>query len=92
MPKSPYQKSRQKIQNNMEYKVKPFSASVSSGSGSSTQVAGQVQSFIDTETAGGWEFVSCGNIDTTIQGSNGCFGFGATPSSTTSILVLVFKK
>jgi len=75
----------------MEYKVKPFIVQVSS-KGSSTDVANQVNSFISNETTDGWEFVSCGNIDTQISGSNGCFGIGATPASSTSIMVLVFKR
>ena len=75
----------------MNYKVKPFIAQVSS-KGSTTDVANQVNSFIDQETSDGWEFVSCGNIDTQISGTNGCFGIGVTPGSLTSTMVLVFKK
>ena len=75
----------------MEYKVKPFISQVSSG-GSSAEVANQVSSLINEETSEGWEFVSCGNIDTQIEGTSGCFGIGATPASSTSIMVLVFKK
>jgi len=75
----------------MEYKVKPFVAQVSSAEGSSA-VAEQVASFIEHESVDGWEFVSCGNIDTTIAGSGGCFGIGAKPSTTTSVMVLIFKK
>lgn len=75
----------------MNYKVKPFIAKLSSG-GTSANAASQVEAFISQETSDGWEFVSCGNIDTQIAGSNGCFGIGATPASSTSTLVLVFKK
>jgi len=75
----------------MEYKVKPFMVQVSS-KGTSDDVAGQVASFIAKEAVDGWEFVSCGNIDTEIAGSSGCFGIGAKPASSTSIMVLVFKK
>jgi hypothetical protein len=75
----------------MEYKVKPFSVTVSND-GNAGQVASQVASFISQETNDGWEFVSCGNIDTQIEGTSGCFGIGAKPASTTSIMVLVFKK
>jgi hypothetical protein len=75
----------------MEYKVKPFIAKVSRG-GTASDVANQVNSFINQETADGWELLSCGNIDTHIEGTNGCFGIGAKPGSSTSILVLVFKK
>jgi len=75
----------------MEYKVRPFTASIS-GKGTSTGVAGQVENFINSECSGGWEFVSCGNIDTIISGSSGCFGIGAKAPTSTSVLVLVFKK
>lgn len=75
----------------MNYKVKSFVAKIS-GSGNASDVANQVQTFISQETSDGWEFVSCGNIDTEIAGSNGCFGIGAKPGSSTSIMVLVFKK
>ncbi len=75
----------------MNYKVKPFIVKVSS-KGSASDVASQVESFISQESSDGWEFVSCGNIDTQIEGSNGCFGIGAKPASSTSIMVLVFKK
>lgn len=75
----------------MNYKVKPFIAKVSN-SANSTDVATQVESFINQETSDGWEFVSCGNIDTQISGSSGCFGIGATAASSASIMVLVFKK
>ena len=75
----------------MTYKVKPFIAKISSG-GTTGDAASQVESFIKQETSDGWEFVSCGNIDTQIAGSSGCFGIGAKPAESTSILVLVFKK
>lgn len=75
----------------MNYKVKPFVAKVGSN-GNSANVADQVQSFIDQETSDGWEFVSCGNIDTQIAGSSGCFGIGAKAGGSASIMVMVFKK
>ena len=75
----------------MNYKVKPFIAQVNSN-GSSDDVANQVNLFINQETSDGWEFVSCGNIDTRISGTNGCFGIGATLGSSTSTMVLIFKK
>ena len=75
----------------MEYKVKPFVAQVRSSEGSSA-VAQQVASFIEQEAVDGWKFVSCGNIDTTIAGSGGCLGLGSKPSTSTSIMVLVFKR
>lgn len=75
----------------MEFKVIPFRATVSN-KGSNADSANQVQSTINQYSNDGWEFVSCGNIDTTIAGSGGCFGLGATPPTNTSVLVLVFKK
>lgn len=75
----------------MEYKVVPFSVSVSSNENAGS-VAGQVASLIQSESNQGWTFVSCGNIDTQIQATSGCFGIGAKPASQTSVMVLVFKK
>lgn len=75
----------------MNYKVVPFRATISS-SGTLNDAANQVQAIIEENSSQGWEFVSCGNIDTTVQGSAGCFGIGAKPAENTSVLVLVFKK
>ena len=75
----------------MSYKVKPFIAKISKN-GTASDAASQVESFIQQETSDGWEFVSCGNIDTQIAGNSGCFGIGATPATSTSTMVLVFKK
>jgi hypothetical protein len=75
----------------MSYKVVPFSASIKSN-GSPADVALQVSACIQRETSSGWELVSCGNIDTNVAGSMGCFGIGAKPSTTTSVLVLIFKQ
>jgi len=75
----------------MDTKVIPFTASMQSN-GTSNDVAKQIESLIKQQNDAGWEFVSCGNIDTTIAGSNGCFGVGAKPATNTSVMVLVFKK
>lgn len=75
----------------MNYSVIPFHATVGN-KGTDADAAKQVQSLIDQQASSGWEFVSCGNIDTTIAGSNGCFGFGAQAAVNTSVLVLIFKK
>lgn len=75
----------------MAYKVVPFKATISS-SGTPGDAASQVQSIIQQHVSEGWEFVSCGNIDTTIAASGGCFGVGGTPASNTSVMVLVFKQ
>ena len=75
----------------MSYKAIPFQVKVGS-KGTDGDVANQVQSVIDQNTNDGWEFVSCGNIDTAVAGSNGCFGIGATAATSTSVMVLIFKK
>jgi hypothetical protein len=75
----------------MNHKVVPFRAQISSN-GTMTDVAKQVEKAIEQETSSGWEFVSCGNIDAYIEGTNGCFGIGAKPASMKSMMVLVFKK
>ncbi|MCB9257419.1 MAG: hypothetical protein H6579_09835 [Chitinophagales bacterium] len=75
----------------MQYKVLPFISNVSFGSGQNEAVR-QLESFIERETIDGWEFVSCGNINTNIAGSNGCFGIGSTPDRSISTLVMIFKK
>jgi hypothetical protein len=75
----------------MEYKVVPFSVKIGNND-TTAHVASQVQNVIHQETVNGWDFVSCGNIDTQIEATAGCFGIGAKPASSTSIMVLVFKK
>lgn len=75
----------------MAYKVKPFIAKVSN-KGSAEDVAYQVEAFIEKESVDGWKFLGCGNIQTTIAGTNGCFGFGATPGSIASVMVIIFSK
>jgi len=75
----------------MNYKVVPFTAQVKN-KGTMGEVAQLVQSAIQQEATAGWEFVSCGNIDTVVEGTSGCFGFGAKPGGVTSVMVLVFRK
>ncbi len=75
----------------MTYKVRPFIAKVSN-KGNAEEVAYQVEAFIEKESVDGWKLIGCGNIDTTVAGSNGCFGFGSTPSITTSVMVIIFGK
>ena len=55
-------------------------------------MSAQVESAISQQASSGWEFVSCCNIDTSIAGTNGCFGLGAKPATSTSVLVLIFKQ
>ena len=75
----------------MNYKVIPYTA-VISGRGTNDDVAKSVEETIQQQAGQGWEFVSCGNIDTVVKGSAGCFGVNAKPDSLVSVLVLVFKK
>lgn len=75
----------------MAYKVKPFIAKVSN-KGSTEDVAYQVEAFIEKESMDGWKFLGCGNIHTNVAGTNGCFGIGATPGTSTSVMVIIFGK
>ena len=75
----------------MNYKVLPISVQIAAN-GNVGQVSAQVESAISQQASSGWEFVSCGNIDTSVAGSNGCFGLGAKPATSTSVLVLIFKQ
>ncbi len=73
------------------HKVVPFQASISN-TGSSRDVAVGLQRVIDQETASDWEFVQIQELTTFVAGSAGCFGLGATPGTTTSMAVLIFRK
>ena len=73
------------------YKVLPFQANISN-TGSSKDVAADVQRIIDSEVSTGWEFVQIQELTTFVAGSSGCFGLGATPGTTTSMSLLIFRK
>jgi hypothetical protein len=75
----------------MNYKVIPFQAQISQAGGSN-DVAAQLEALICNEAASGWEYVRLETVETNVAGSNGCFGFGATPSRITSYSVAVFQK
>ena len=75
----------------MSYKVVSFSPSIS-GSGSSDDVAKQMESVIQQMANDGWTFVSHAASETRVSGSSGCFGLGAKPDSSTQFQFLVFKK
>ena len=75
----------------MKYKVVPFAAAVSNTQDAS-QLASQVESIISTHAASGWEFVSVSQLQTFKAGSNGCFGIGATPSTTVTTEFIVFRQ
>jgi zinc-ribbon domain/Domain of unknown function (DUF4177) len=73
------------------YKVVSFQASISS-TGSGQDVAAALQRAIDQEATSGWEFVQIQELTTFVAGNSGCFGLGATPGTTTSLAVLIFKR
>jgi hypothetical protein len=75
----------------MQYLVVPFVASVGNRA-SSQEVADQLQALANEKAAQGWQYVGLESVDTHVAGSNGCFGFGATPSQATSVSVAVFGK
>lgn len=75
----------------MDYKVIPFKANIGNTDDASA-AASQLESLIASHTGAGWEYVRLENVDTFVAGSNGCFGFGATPGRNTSISMAVFRK
>lgn len=75
----------------MEYKVVPFNAVIGQKDGAS-QAASQLQGLIDTMKSEGWEYVEMVNIDTYVEGTSGCLGFGAKPGYNAAVAAVVFKK
>lgn len=76
-----------------EYKVVPFVASIShTEKAKAVKASSQLQDLITQFAKDGWEYVRLESLETYVAGDNGCFGFGATPSKSTSISMIVFKK
>ena len=73
------------------YKVVPFQAHISN-TGSGQDLATSLQQIVNQEASGGWTFVQIQELTTSMAGSSGCFGFGATPGTTVYMSVLIFKK
>jgi len=73
------------------YKVVPFQAHIAN-TGSGQDLANGLQQIINQEAAGGWSFVQIQELTTSIAGTSGCFGFGATPGNTVYMSVLIFSK
>jgi hypothetical protein len=73
------------------YKVVPFQAHISN-TGSGQDLATGLQQIINQEASDGWSFVQIQELTTSIAGSSGCFGLGATPGTTVSMSVLIFQK
>lgn len=77
----------------MEYRVVPFSADVSSHQGGS-DAASNLQSLINSETSGDWEFVDFEQVQSYKAGSSGCFGtdIGATEPETFTVTMVIFRR
>ena len=75
----------------MTYKVMPFTASITQQEGSANAAA-QLEQLIAQMAASGYEYVRLESIPTFVAGTNGCFGLGATPPTTRSISVVVFRQ
>jgi len=74
-----------------EYHVVPFVASIGQLEGAK-QAADQLQALIQNLAAQGWEYVRLESVTTFVAGGAGCFGFGATPGTTTAFSMAVFRK
>lgn len=75
----------------MEFIVVPFAAQVKQNE-TTAAVATQMQSVINSYVAQGWEYLRMDSVQTSVAGSSGCFGLGATPGYVTTFNVLVFKR
>ena len=75
----------------MMHKVVPFTASIGNTDDASA-AAKQLESLILATASEGWEYVRLESVDTIVAGQNGCFGFGATPPTSRSISMAVFRK
>lgn len=73
------------------YRVVPFVAAIASNQGAE-QASSQLESLIQTYAQQGWEYVRLENVETYVEGTNGCFGLGATPARMTSYSMVVFRQ
>jgi hypothetical protein len=73
------------------YKVVPFAAQINRND-TTSQVAAQMQTIIDNYVGNGWQYMRMDAVQTSVAGTNGCFGIGAQPGFTTTYTVLVFKQ
>jgi hypothetical protein len=74
-----------------QFSVVPFVASVGNRS-NSEDVARQLESLINAKATEGWEYIRLESVETNVAGSNGCFGLGATPATSTIVSVVVFAR
>lgn len=75
----------------MVYKTVNFTATITRND-SSTTVAAQLQSIIDSQASHGWEYVRIETIETNVASDSGCFGIGAEPGFSTYFPVIIFQK
>jgi len=75
----------------MDFKVVPFTANITRND-TSTTVAKQVQSIVDSHIDMGWEYIRMESVETSVAPTKGCFGLGAQPGFTTSFQMLIFRK
>jgi len=75
----------------MQYKAIGFDPSASRGDPASS-AASDLQSLMMTQASDGWEFVGVQNHSTTVPGTSGCFGFGATSPYQRTLSIAVFRK
>lgn len=57
-----------------------------------SEVANQMQSIIDKHITEGWQYMHMDSVQTSVAGSEGCFGIGAQPGFITTYNVMVFTK
>lgn len=75
----------------MSYIVVPFVASIAND-GTAAQAAEQLQKLIVQYSAQGYRYVRLEQVTTTVAGTNGCFGVGATPATVRSLSMVVFEQ
>lgn len=74
----------------MEYKVVPFVASIDPRTGTSDQVAEQLENLINQGASGGWNYVRLESVTTYVHAENGCFN--NKPGYTTARQMVVFSR
>ncbi len=74
----------------MKYKVVPFVASINHKSGTSNDVAQQLEELINQFASKGWKYIRLESVTTFVNPDNGCFGFGAKPGYETTRQMVVF--
>jgi hypothetical protein len=75
----------------MQYKAIGFDPSASRGDPASS-AASDLQALMTIQANDGWEFVGVQNHSTTVPGSSGCFGIGATSPYQRTLSMTVFRK